>query len=326
MPIDDYNYPVERCDIPEVRRAVLEEYRKYRHRCLEYLRGSSPTSVMNQVYDLAWKTAVFRTMNEARRLEPRRTVSGALWELTTDGYVGLMSIGIRKLVDRDSRTDSIWRLLTVAEKCPELLTREMFVCYDGLPFDYEAKRREIDSNTDWSKEPTVRWLPTRGPEAWPSAELSHKAFDKLTSHKGERKRLDRIDAVVLDQLKKALSHPAIEKVCTLAVKQIVHAERHASPDDRPVGPSFNDFDAALGQIVKIANHLSTAFFNDAAFGSIVPTPQFDVLKGLDAPWVTKKNLGRLDDFWWELAESMAKWTDEEPDYSFTSELGAPSPQ
>lgn len=326
MAVDEYNYPLEECDIPESRRAVLKEYRKYRRHCLGYLRGSSPTSVMNQVYDLAWKTAVFRTLNEARRLEPRRTVSGVLWELTTDGYVGLMSVGIRKLVDRDRRTDSIWTLLTAAEKRPELLSREMFVCYDGLPFDYEAKRQEIYSNTDWSKEPTTRWLPTKGPEAWSTASLLHEAFDKITSHEGKRRRLDRIDPSVLDRLKGALNHPAIQKVCALADKQIVHAERHASPDDRPVGASFFDFDTALGQIVKVANHVSTTFFYDAAFGSIVPTPQFDVLKGLDAPWITKKNIGRLHDFWWELAESMDKWTTEDPDYSFISELGSPSSQ
>lgn len=317
MPIADYEFPVEQCDIPEIRRASLEQYRAYRRHCLEYLRGESPTSVMNQVYTLAWRTAVFRTLNEARRLEPERTVSGVFWELTTDGYVSLMSIGIRRLVDRDSRTDSLWTLITAAEKRPELLTREKYVCYDGLPFDNEAKQRKIYSNTDWSKHPRVEWLPTTGPDAWATSELLHKAFDKITSHTGKRRRLDRINPGILARLKDALEHPTILRVCSLADTRIAHAERHAVADDA-VGASFNDFDTALGQIVKIANYLSTTFFNDAAFASIVPTPQFDVLEGLDAPWVTEENLDRLHKFWRELSSTMDAWTSEEPDFTFLS--------
>lgn len=70
MAIPQYDYEVEQCDVPEVRRKSLAEYRVFRQRCLDYMRGERPTSVMNQVHDLAWHTAVFRTLNEARRLEP----------------------------------------------------------------------------------------------------------------------------------------------------------------------------------------------------------------------------------------------------------------
>ncbi len=107
----EYRYSLEDCDVPEVRRAALGEYRIFRRKCLEYIRGAADTSVMNQVHDLAWHTVVFRTLNEARRLEPERLVNGALWELTTAGYASLMSLGIRKLVDRNSRTDSLWNVV-----------------------------------------------------------------------------------------------------------------------------------------------------------------------------------------------------------------------
>lgn len=63
---------------------MLAEYRLFRRKCLEYLRGDAPTSVMNQVHGLAWHTAVFRTLNEARRLETERAVNGAMWELIGD--------------------------------------------------------------------------------------------------------------------------------------------------------------------------------------------------------------------------------------------------
>lgn len=324
MGIDGYKYSIKQCDIPKSRRALLERYRAYRQHCLEYLLGDSPTSVMNQVYDLAWNTAIFRTLNEARRLEPRRTVSGALWELATDGYVSLMSIGIRRLIDRDSRTDSLWTLITAAERRPELLTRETFVCYDGLPFDYEAKQRELYSKAPLSKHSSIKWIPTTGPDAWSTSELLHKAFDGIISHTGKRRRLDRIDPGILVKLKAALTHPAIAKVCSLVDRRIAHAERKAAAGNAAVGASLSDFDAALAQIVKVANHLSTTFFYEAAFGSIVPIPQFDVLRGLDSPWVTKKNMERLHDFWGDLCRSMDGWTSEEPDFSFLSSSADPT--
>jgi hypothetical protein len=316
MPIDEYKYPIEECDVPKVRRQFLEQYRSYRRHCLDYLRGDSSTSVMNQVCDLAWKTAVFRTLNEARRLEPRREVNGVFWELTTEGYFNLMSIGIRRLVDRDKRTDSLWTLISAAEKRPELLTRETFVCYDGLPYDYEAKRCELYANRDWSKKPHVNWEPMTGPDAWSTSELLHEAFDKITSHAGKRRRLDRIDARYLDKLKTSLAHPAIAKVCMVADRRIAHAERLAAADYSTINSSLKDFDTALRQIVRTANYLSTTFFYDAAFGTIVPTPQFDVLKGLDAPWVTRENLPRLNEFWWQLTKTMDTWINEEPEFNF----------
>jgi hypothetical protein len=68
------------------------------------MRGTADTSVMNQVHDHAWHTAVFRTLNEARRIEPDRPVSGALWELTTAGYASLMTLVSYELtLDRNGK-------------------------------------------------------------------------------------------------------------------------------------------------------------------------------------------------------------------------------
>jgi hypothetical protein len=126
--LHEYEYPIEQCDVPAVRRPALTEYRLFRRKCLEYLRGNAPTSVMNQVHNLAWHTAVFRTLNEARRLEPERAVNGAMWELIGHGYASLMTLGIRKLVDRDPRTDSVWNVIAQIEKRPELLHDESTSC------------------------------------------------------------------------------------------------------------------------------------------------------------------------------------------------------
>lgn len=308
MSIRDYEYPLEQCDVPAVRRAVLAEYRLFRRKCLEYLRGEAPTSVMNQVHGLAWHTAVFRTLNEARRLEPSRGVNGAMWELIGDGYASLMTLGVRKLVDRDARADSVWNVIAQIERRPELLRREHFVCYDGLPFDPQAAyQRHLRSNPI---EPNrVSWLPTTGPQAWGTSRLLHGAFDALAGFPAKRRRLDTVRSDVLEKLKTHLAHEAIAAVCDLANRSIAHAER-ITTDDKPVANvTFETVDTALKNIVQVASFISTHFFSDTAFGSVVPVPQFDVLEHLDAPWVETAHLPALHAHWHEVSDRLADWTE-----------------
>lgn len=308
MSIPEYEYSLEQCDVPEVRRASLGQYRAFRRKCLEYMRGTSDTSVMNQVHDLAWHTAVFRTLNEARRIEPDRLVNGALWELTTAGYVSLMSLGIRKLVDKGPKTNSLWNVVALVERRPELLTREKFICYDGLPYDYEAVRQDHVASLDIRNGVHVGWLPTKGPKAWAMSEMLHKAFDELSGMgPTKRKRNDKIRPSVLAAVKKGLSHPALDRVCTLADRRIAHAERFSERSGPIPTATYNDIDQALQQVVRVANFLSTSFFCDAAFGSVVPVPQFDVLAALDEPWSTTENIPVLHRYWDELSRSMDAW-------------------
>jgi len=60
----------------------------------------------------------------------------------------------------------------------------------------------------------------------------------------------------------------------------------------------------------VANYISANFFYDAAFGSVVATPQFDVLEGLDQPWATTENLPALHSHWHEVSAAMDAWAGE----------------
>ncbi len=273
------------------------------------MRGDDDTSVMNQVYDLAWKTVTFRTLNEARRIEPNRMVNGSLWELTNAGYVSLVSLGIRKLVDKDPKTHSLWNVITTVEKRPELLTRENFVCYDGLPYDYATVRDNDLTSLDVNNAVRVRWLPTTGPKAWTTSEMLHKAFDKLSNtDASKRNRTDKIQSSIFAAVKRGLSDPAIENVCNLANRRIAHAQRLSESSSLIPTTTYDDISNALKQVVNVANFLSTSFFYDTAFGSVVPVPQFDVLEALDQPWITSDNMPALRRYWSELSDSMDSWT------------------
>lgn len=155
----------------------------------------------------------------------------------------------------------------------------------------------------------VRWGSTKGPKAWSSSELLHREFDLLAGSPAKRRRLDKIDPAVFAAMKARLDDPAIVKVRTWTDKRVAHAERvSASADPIPI-PTYNDIDTALQVIVGITNFLSASLLYDAAFGSIVPTPQFDTLAGLDQPWITTENLPLLQEHWDQLSAAMDKWAD-----------------
>jgi hypothetical protein len=303
MHIPDYRYPIEQCSVPEVRRPQLKSYRDFRRECLERLQGDAETSVRNQILDLTWHTAVFRTLNEARRLEPRRSVNGAMWELTTAGYANLITLGIRRLVDTNPKADSAWNVLERIARRPELLTRELFVAHDGLPYDYE-KVLEAHLKT---RTVGVQYLSTVGPDAFDTSQRMHEDFDAVCGRPSKRKRLDRIDTGIFDVLRAQLKHPVIEKVCTMVDKTVAHAERID-----PKGPAvpiatFNDVDEALGRIVRVCQFISWNLLAEGGFSSVMATPQFNVLEHLDQPWCLKATLPALHEYWNALSRTMDEW-------------------
>ena len=305
--VQPYRYSIDECDVPAVRRAALAEYRALRLKCLEMLSGEAESAVSNQIYGLAWHTALYRSLNEARRLEPKRRVNGAWWELTTLGYAHIMALGVRKLIDTDDRADSISNALGLLERRPELMRRECFVCYDGLPFDFEAVQRRWREGLDTSISVQVRWAPTRGPDGWSSSERLHSAFDALCGYPAKRRRLDHADPAVFERLRERLKSPAIEKVATFASRQFAHAERLAAGREDLAIPTYDEMDDALRTLVLVANLISSALLDEGAFGAIVPTPQFDVLDGLQRPWVVPKRLPELARMWQETSERMDRW-------------------
>ena len=261
--------------------------------------------MLNQVLNLTWHTAVFRTMNEARRLEPKRSVNGAMWELMTAGYSNIITVGIRRLVDNHPNSDSVLNVIGRIERRPELLTREFYVCHDGLPFDDEAA---FDAHLEATKsDPGPRWLETTGPAAFDIAARMHEAFDAVCGYPDERKRKDQIDAAFFATLRAQLKHPSIRKVCTMVDKTVAHAER--IPASAPAVPvaTYNDVDEALGIIVRVCQFVSWNILGEGGFSSVVATPQFDVLEHLDQPWCLPETLPALLDYWHTLARSMDDW-------------------
>jgi hypothetical protein len=100
-----------------------------------------------------------------------------------DGYVATQILAIRRLVDdRNADVIPIRGLVKDIRRNFALFTRENFVCFDGLPYDYDAvQRREMVQRIGTGP----FWAQTPGPSAYGTPRMAHKQFDRLVGVRPE---------------------------------------------------------------------------------------------------------------------------------------------
>ena len=283
----------------------MKEYRRIRQECLEHIRGPSVLPVFAQLQHLAWNTALFQTLNEGRRLEPDAPVNGPLWGLVTEGYAISTSLGIRRLLDNDKRRISLAWVISRIEKNIQLMTREFYVCHDGLPYDYQEAKDCFYANLSTSPERTQSFLVATGKEGWFLSEQMHENFDSLCGEPAKRSRSDQIDIGLVNSFKDILKSDSITTISTLASRVMVHTV--ICNQDEIKMPSYNELLDALSTLMSLANEISSSIFYDTNMGSVVPLYRGDPVEGLDQPWISTDNLGNLRSFWEDICKGMDEW-------------------
>jgi hypothetical protein len=149
---------------------------------------------------MVWTDVAFRTLtNFAVGDEANALNNHLMVEAMLDGHVATQVRAIRRLVDK-RKTDiiSLRRLVKDLRSHFALFTRENYVCFDGLPYDYEALRhaRFMENAGNWGKGGI--WVPTSGPQGDGTSESAHRQFDKLAGiDPAKRSREDRLPVSLL---------------------------------------------------------------------------------------------------------------------------------
>lgn len=303
-PPSPWRYPIEACDVPMVRHGRLEAYREFRSECLDCLHRSE-LSVSKQLIALAYYTTIFRTLNESSE----RHVNHILWQLAGANYASLLAAGIRRMIDRDSRTISLWWVLDQLENRPELLTRELYVCHDGLPFDWERARTEwTAARSEGSSETSTDWIraPIRGRNAWGDSRRMHDAFDEVMGTVpalGKRRRLDVMSIGVISRLKAELQAPSIDRLHTWADRRMLHAERLAH-GEAVATPRFEDVTDAIHRAARVLQFVSTHIFWDTHISNVVPSMNFNWARELTIPWATADQIPSIKADWKKFSQEL----------------------
>ncbi len=273
-----------------------------------------------------WNDAAYRSLNEARRFaskeNPTAAVNGMFGEFIDRGYVSTQVLDICKITDR-SNTDpkkgviSLPRLLDDIRNHRHLLTRENFVSYDGLPYDYAAvEQAYIDSLTP-EERGKPRWVSTKGPDGWAPSQRIHSAFDEISGIAADKRtRTDLIHEDVFKTVESWFDAPILKKLRTHRNKFISHAadklSRRVDSLDR-FGLSLDEIAEAQRIVIRIATTIGSHILYDAALGGVVPIPQFNVFENLEMPVIPAANMEEIGDWWRRHESERENWLQERID-------------
>ena len=314
-----YEYPIEACDVADKPR--LARFREKRGEWLQWLHDDEHHAIVNTLCQMLWSDALFRLVNESRNHAHDAggefaTLNSGIAQLIDAGYVHEQLATIRRLLEsglrngkpkRDSdQVISLQRLIEDVKANRDLITREMFVAFDGLPYDY-APVRDAEL-AKWAKEGGgVRHGATRGPLAWNMAAIQHRTFDRLSGIEPDaRARNDSLSDAAFQRVADIMDRAPFEKATRFLNKTIAHAAAPSSRSGAPLdGVALNDLWACHEALVKATARISAMFVGGGI--ASVPTPQYDVMHGWAAPFVPPERMEALYRQWQDENEARWQW-------------------
>jgi chorismate mutase len=299
--------PKSKTDVVDTAR--LARYLAKREAWLILLSEDHHHSVNGQLSGLLWQDTAFQLFNEMRRgapgTRPATITSGLLAEALDSGYVTNMIVGIGRLIDKDRDVVSLRRVFDDVYRHRELITREIYVCHDGLPYDPKSVPPPWERGSPGELIGTI----AGGPLDASSSELLHTAFDRLSGVPPDsRTRNDQIADAIFKEIETLLSDAAIQDILDRRNKFVAHAADAKSRAKRPLANytvSMADVESALRPIVKALDKLQGDILSAGGRG-LMEVAQFNVLEGLSGT-LTDDQLLELHDIWDRLSDARNKW-------------------
>jgi hypothetical protein len=308
-------YSIDCCDVQDKQR--LGCYRVKRTEWLDLSSGDPEHAIWIQISRMLHNDAVFRAVRESQRLATEGRYRSAsrnddLISFITDSYFAAQTLAIRRLMDpEESKPErqviSLRRLLDDIKRNRELITREIYVSHDGLPYDPNpVKERFLESMPGRS---TSGELPTIGPKAWRQAERAHSCFDKLSGvPPADRSRHDSIREAVFNTLDSVLKHSGWCHFVERSNKFVAHAaDRYSRNSARfNVGFTLNEITNCHKALYQVANYIDSRLLWHATTYPPLD-PSLNPFDQLDAPWLMKGDIEHLSKFWQTHSAAIEAW-------------------
>ena len=284
MTAEDYQYAIGQCDVPLGRRGTLKAFRAKRRQWLKWLDTDEHHAIWPNVSALVWNDVSFRTLAQLAVDNPEGCLGNTLVaEKLIHGHVATQILAIRRLVDNRRDVISLRRLIKDVRSNFKLFTRENYVCFDGLPYDYEAVKRK-DTEARAGKGPF--WGATEGPVAWATSSRVHEHFDRLSGvNAANRSREDRLPVALVDAVKDWLDNSHADELAEWSHAFLAHAGSAESREKIEQAIENNDkITEAIRVTARVTEAISAEIlYASGRLNSLMPTAQFDQLENLDRP-------------------------------------------
>lgn len=311
---DEYKYKIGQCDVPPERRSALESYRAKRQVWLSWINDDEHHAIWSTLHSMVWTDVAFRTLTNFGADDDENALNNPLVvEALLNGHVATQVLAIRRLMDNGSSgIISLRRLVKDLKRDFALLTRENYICYDGLPYDYLAVRQARFERNAGKRGQRGIWVPTEGRERDGTSELAHGQFDKLSGiDPAKRSREDRLPISLITTIEKWLDDSGADDLAEWSHAYLAHA---GDPKRRK---NIADLTVTANKITKAIRVLARATEAISAWllcaggrsNALMPVAQFDPFEKLDKPIVQAGQQAAAYKLWRQLSDERNAYLD-----------------
>jgi hypothetical protein len=224
--------------------------------------------------------------------------NGVLYRYLLNGYLSFQYLAIRRLIESSPKDAekkfrgviSIRRLLDDMKNNSIFITRETFVCVDGLPYDYsEELQREEDEAlaadceysiwAGWQKEPGIGT----------KSKQRHRIFDRLSGiDEDYRQPTDSIAPDYWQQFYTELGETKLRRIKNYVDKYLAHAadpESIATLDDEDKNQSIQYIQSVQNCLFGIVQRLTFDFYG-ASYAMAPTDGENQLLYNFSKPFVS----------------------------------------
>jgi hypothetical protein len=304
----DYKYKLADCDVTD--RRALESYRAKRATWLSWINADEHHAIWDVLSGMVWTDVSFRALTQfAIDAENSALHNTLLTEALIGGHVATQVLAIRRLVDnRGDDVISLRKLIKDIRSHFGLFTRENYVCFDGLPYDYEAVQLKDMPNRVGKG---FFWGATEGPEAYGTSRMGHEQFDKLAGiDTAKRCRTDRLPVSLLDTIEKWVEDSGAGELAKWSHAYLAHA---GGPTKRDIEAQFvttNKIRDSIKALVRVTEAISAwLLWSGGRSGSLMPTAQFNPFEKLDNPIMRAGSQDDAYKLWHQLSDDSNHYLD-----------------
>ena len=310
----EYKYKIVECDVPAERRSALQSYRDKRRVWLSWISTDEHHAIWSTLHGMVWTDVVFKTLTNFGANDDENALNNPLmFEALLNGHVATQVLAIRRLMDNGSSgIISLRRLVKELKRDFALLTRENYVCYDGLPYDYlRVRQARFEKNGGKWGQGSI-WMPNEGPEADGTSELAHMQFDKLSAvNPTKRSREDRLPVSLITTIEKWLDDSGADDLAKWSHAYLAHAggpELRKKIADLTV--TANKIAEAIRVLVRATEAISARLlFAGSCSDALMPVAQFDPFAKLDQPIMQLGGQAAAYKVWHQLTDERNAYLD-----------------
>jgi len=307
---DDYAYPIAQCDVITEKRTALQSYRDKRRLWLSWIDTDEHHAIWRVLSSMVWTDVSFRALTHFAVNDENNGLNNSLLaEALLDGHVATQVLAIRRLMD-DGNSDiiSLRRLVKDLRRNFALLTRENYVCFDGLPYDYEAvQQKEMMERLEGSF-----WGETSGPGAHGTSRMAHEQFDKLAGiDPAKRSREDRLPASLLTNIERWFDESGADELAKWSHAFLAHA---GGPESRKriadLMVTTHKITDAIKALARVTEAISAwLLFAGGRTNSLMPVAQFNQFEKLDKPIMQAGGEADAHKLWHQLSDERNRYLD-----------------